>query len=138
MKSPTNLRGVLAWAVAGAMWWYQTPEGLNIPETIEETTQKSRDKLDTIGRFLEEYTIKDADAFIIGSTLYGVYQSWCKYNGEGTKQQKAFKDALERRGYQTKQKKQPNGRNLRSVIGLRLMTIDNFEPEDETRETIVF
>ena len=99
MRSAKMLKGVLAWAVAGAVKWYALGDS-GLPElpTSAEIKQSHRDELDNVGQWLDE-NIKPAsdDKYVASSMLYTSYESWCKSNGVSPKKQKGFVQSLKRK-----------------------------------------
>ncbi|MFN0205992.1 MAG: phage/plasmid primase, P4 family, partial [Planctomycetota bacterium] len=93
-----ELGGVLAWAVEGAMKWYQS--GLGNAQRIESATREYRDESDVLGRYLEECTVRGSDCWCLMGELYKSYTEWTRDNGEFTMSQSAFGRALVERGIQ--------------------------------------
>ncbi len=80
MKSPDNLRGILAWAVKGAVNWYASlPRGLQTPQTVKDSTESQQADNDFIAQFLEDmgYELcEPAEAVVWTDEFYSVYQKW--------------------------------------------------------------
>jgi len=120
MKSPSNLRGVLAWAVEGAQRWYALgSEGLPDPGTSQALLAEHRGELDNVGAWLDECAKIDADAFCTNQEVYSGYRLWCEGNGITPKQQKGLTQALERKGYKRTLKRVKDGPQ-RGFLGFRL------------------
>jgi putative DNA primase/helicase len=98
MRSPEILRGVLAWAVAGAMRWYASPNGLTAPPAVELATQRHRAELDTVQQFLDESTKRVEGARLTNPRLYAAYSDWCEENGFTPRKQKSLTQSLKAKG----------------------------------------
>jgi putative DNA primase/helicase len=120
MKSPENLRGVLAWAVEGARRWYDLgPDGLPDPGASRALLAEHRGELDNVGAWLDECAKIDANAFCTNKDAYRSYRDWCESNGITPKQQRGLTQALERKGYRSN-RQQVNGKQMRGFVGFRL------------------
>ena len=115
MKQPKNLVCVLAWAVAGAVEWFEN--GLQEPSAIREANRQHREQLDTVGAFMSEVCTLSDSAYCVGATLHTAYKNWCDEQGFTPKKRKGFTQALERKGIVTKLKKL-NGKMARCYIGI--------------------
>ncbi len=130
LKERESLQGVLAWAVKGAIRWYnQEGTGLRAPKSIQETTANQRLELDYVGQWLDE-CIEVVDPtkanpsahFVPNSALYLSYQEWCKENGVTPKHKRSLSMELRRKGLITgAQKKNALGQNQKGVIGIRMI-----------------
>lgn len=83
LTTPEGLRGVLAWAVRGAVAW--SVDRLQIPETIRAASGAYRREMDRIGQFVSdccEVDPKASEPLTVGMAgLYPAYQQWCKEAG---------------------------------------------------------
>jgi len=79
-KLKKELPGVLNWAVEGCLRWQG--EGLGNPIPIEKATNKYRDEMDPVGRFLKDCCILDSKQRVIKRQFYNSYTEWCESNGE--------------------------------------------------------
>jgi P4 family phage/plasmid primase-like protien len=106
MRSTETLKGVLAWAIMGAIRWYQLG-GAGLPElaTSAATKQQQREALDNVQGWLGECCTTGGEGFCSNSLLYLSYERWCKENGIEPKKQKGFSQALIRKGFDNKPKK---------------------------------
>jgi putative DNA primase/helicase len=124
LREPHNLRGVLAWAVQGAMAWYgwQGKGGLQTPEAVTLATQEARQELDFVGQWLDECieTTGDPENFVTNAALYASYEQWCENNGVTPKQKRSLSTALSRKGITTSVQKKVDGRNTRGCEGVRV------------------
>jgi putative DNA primase/helicase len=79
-KLVAELPGILNWALAGLAEWRKKKQLLPPPEVLT-AGQTYRDEMDTIGRFLQECTIKVAGATVKSKVLYDAYVKWAVENG---------------------------------------------------------
>jgi putative DNA primase/helicase len=120
MKSPENLRGVLAWAVEGARRWYDLgPDGLPDPGASRAMLAEHRGELDNVGAWLDECATVDADGFCTFQETFKSYKFWCEGNGVTPKQQKGLSQALERKGFSSTRRKISNKQH-RGFSGFRV------------------
>jgi len=103
LKSPEVQRGILKWAVEGAIKWY-TSGRLQIPERVNLATKEHRDVLDNIAVWLSEETLEVSGGFTPSSALYQSYEKWCKGNGVEPKKQRELGLSLTKRGYRSGKK----------------------------------
>lgn len=95
-KLLSEAAGILAWAVAGAVRWYQ--EGLGKPEEIEAANQEWQTDEDLQGKFLAECT-SDSDGVVETTKVYRIYQWWCGKNGERPESANSFGRSMTERGF---------------------------------------
>lgn len=121
MKSPENLRGVLAWLVAGAVRWHNEPQGLPIPQQVKDATNKHRNELDYVQQWLDECCDADpkATSWTANSLIYQSYSEWCQDNGLKPKGQKMLGRSLTQKGFDIGERRYPsNGKRTRGVTGI--------------------
>jgi len=130
LKTTEVLQGVLAWAVTGAIRWYnQEGTGLRVPKQVVDATEQQRLELDYVGQWLEECvevvdpTKGDPGShFVPNAALYLSYSEWCKENGVTPKHQRSLSMELRRKGLATgAQKKNSIGQNQKGVTGIRMI-----------------
>ena len=120
MRSPDVLAGVLAWAVEGAMIWYQLGKtGLVELDAGAKTKHSQRVELDNVQAWIEERCELGSHHFATNSELYPSYFDWCKLNGVTAKQQKAFSQSLKRKGLKDKITKR-NNKMVRGYEGIKV------------------
>ena len=107
-KLEAEMPGILNWAVAGAVAWYQ--EGLNPPEAVLRAVSDYRAEMDVIGSFIEDCCAVDPQATVPTSALYSAFKVHCRSVGVEAPNQLVFGKELGRRGY-------PNGTVRISVCG---------------------
>jgi putative DNA primase/helicase len=122
MKSPDNLRGVLRWAVEGAMRWYAAPNGLEHPKAVEAATQEHRDALDFVGAWLEENCVDTIGGWSAYDALYPNYRSWCMENGVTPKELRSFTRALKAKGYPVNEVRRSGGKLRKGVLNVGLLS----------------
>ncbi len=118
----TELPGVLAWAVRGAMEW--TRIGLAPPASARNYTAQRIADTDPLGRFLAEHTEK-TETTLEGQTptvsLHNAYTTWAWANRvERSYNEKTFTQGLIERGY-VKVLATVDGKRNRSVFLVRLL-----------------
>lgn len=96
-KLARELPGILAWAVEGARYWYDS--GLAEPPAIREAGASYREAQDSVGRFLREEMRDDDEGRTLMGELYVDYCRWCEDEGTKPISGKAFHGALDERGY---------------------------------------
>lgn len=99
-----EMPGILAWCVRGCLLWQQ--EGLRQPECVSDATSEYRESEDIIGTFLEECADFSGDESTLRSTFYKAYTRWCEENKHRALSSTRFKDALVRKGFETKRSSQ--------------------------------
>lgn len=121
MCAPRVLEGVLAWAIAGAIRWYQLGStGLPELETSKNSKNQHREALDNVQGWLGECCIIGGDGFTANSFLYLSYERWCKENGIEPKRQKGFSQALIRKGFREKRTTTQDRKTVRGFTGIGL------------------
>lgn len=106
--SRDNLRGVLAWAVAGAKEWYATKDGLQTPDSVRISAERQRAELDTVQQFLDECVDPAPGGLLPNAVMYQNYEKWCQDNGVTPHKQKSFTQSLHRKGYEQKRARVSN------------------------------
>ncbi len=72
--------GILRWIVEGAREWQRL--GLSPPASVRAETDRYRASEDVIGQFLEEKTVKLAQASVKAGELYSAFKEWCQAAGQ--------------------------------------------------------
>jgi putative DNA primase/helicase len=124
LREPANLRGVLAWAVRGAILWYASGQGLVTPKSVQKATDKVHQKLDFVAQWLAECIERvngDPDAFVPNDELYSSYRTWCEENEVEPKFPGGLTRALNDKGYKAGASKWDTHtqRTERGCIGVR-------------------
>jgi len=109
---------IASWAVTGAIRWHK--EGLERPESIEETRDSWKSSMDLIGDFIDECCVVGEGESSGASEIYQAFHEWAKMQGhEHPLTQTVFGTRLSDRGFE-KGKRQPGtGRLTYSGIRLR-------------------
>lgn len=120
MRSDTNLRGVLRWAVEGAMKWYAAAGGLSAPASVALSTQAHRDEIDYVAMWLDECTTVDEAWWVSNDETYQSYFHWCKRSGVVPKQLRGFLRALRAKAVQTDSPKKVEKKTHKGILGRRI------------------
>lgn len=91
--------GILAWAVRGAMDWYQN--GLGDPPAVIDATKNYRDNSDTLAGFFPGVLVLERNGVVAGGDAFKAYLQWCDEEELPLKEQmtrKFFYAAMEERG----------------------------------------
>ncbi|MFU1477007.1 phage/plasmid primase, P4 family [Roseovarius sp. C7] len=128
----SELPGVLAWAVRGAVEW-ASRGGLRVPQAISAIVAEYRDDTDILGEWFAERVERDPDATVTVAAAYTDYAEHCKAGGMSPGSKPSFSRAMTDRG----QKRAP-GTGTRRFVGFRLRasfdagsTSKRDEPEDD-------
>lgn len=97
-KLMSELPGILAWAVRGAMAWYQ--QGLGEPLAVENATAAYREESDILGQFLVEHVLTGEHMEAKSSDLYAQYAEWADSNGLYKQSHVKFARAMQERGFE--------------------------------------
>ena len=123
MQRPEALRGWLAWLAEGAKRYYEFKrrnKGIPTPASVMASTAAARADLDTLGQWLEERTIKKADAWIPYDLTHADYAAWCAKNGAEPKLMKSFTATLRTKGFEVGKLDRHAGEVKRGIVGLAL------------------
>jgi len=90
--------GILAWAVAGAVRWFN--EGLGTPTKVEQANAAWRCDMDQVGRFIGECCIERDRTQAKAHNLYSRYRAWAESAGEHPLTETAFAGRIVERGFQ--------------------------------------
>ena len=101
----SELPGVLAWIVRGALEWQA--QGLVIPASVRRETDKYREQQDLVSQFVRE------SAFAGPHPRSGVrarYETWCRATGSYALPNRLFNEAMRQRGIEeTQPRRWPGG-----------------------------
>jgi len=131
-KDKPFLRAVLAWAVAGAVEWYQ--HGLEIPESVLAATNALFAHNDFLSNFLKEMCVVDPDEKIKVKAVWDAYKQWCEEQGEDPAQGRTFNHMMEERGFVRKQAR-VYGVSGKAWVGIRLKEHDELMKELQESES---
>ena len=93
----SELTGILAWAVAGAVEWCKN--GLPDVDAVLKATEEYRNEQDELTEFLDECCDMHSSYDVDKKILYQVYKDWCIAAGEQYKSQKWLTGRLTKRGF---------------------------------------
>lgn len=104
----TEAQGILSWAVRGAVEWYAS--GLQEPARVRSATQDYREAADILGGFIDQaehggWLVPEENKKVPSAWAYSLYKKWAltqSYSERDMLSQKAFKAAMEERGFNTK------------------------------------
>ena len=122
LTRPEVLRGVLGWAVLGAVRWYgYGGHGLEVPKPVREATDTARHALDYVGQWIEDCLMitRNPDDFLSNEGLYGSYERWCQSNGVKPKGKRTLTIALKRKKLDAGKPKKIEGVNYRGCEGVK-------------------
>jgi len=117
LKSPESLRGVLAWAVAGAVRWYQAGH-LPRNAVVEVTTQSQRERLDNVQAWLDERVALNSDSRVEFATVWADYSDWCKLNGVRPRHKQGLSEVLRKKGFIVRKMRYEPGSDRKKVFVL--------------------
>jgi len=92
------LPGVLAWAVRGAIDWFNG--GLSVDEKTRQATAEYRERQDYFGRFVAERCVTGPVYRVQFSKLYDQYKDWAEENGERVASKKSFGEWLNQKRFE--------------------------------------
>lgn len=98
--------GVLRWLVDGARQWQR--EGLAPPEAVVQQTAAYRAAEDAVGQFLEDACVRQGEAKVRSSHLFGAFKRWCADQGYASVHAKELKAELTGRGFTHEKRKDGN------------------------------
>ena len=95
-----EMPGILAWAVKGCLEWIHG--GLKDPPEVKIAIRDYRNEMDSFKNFFEECCEEIENGRVSNKTLRGVYDEWCKDNGEYALTQRPFSQKLIEKGFTKK------------------------------------
>jgi len=117
-----ELPGIFAWAVRGAVRWYDSNVDFTVPSAWTLATNQYRTEHDAIKGFLDERSIVDKAAFVGATELYNSYVAWCIEDGRPALSQSEFGQRMMASGLVTKERKFKANRH--HYIGVALCPVD--------------
>lgn len=119
-KLLAELPGVLNWCLAGFMQW--RAGGLRPPACVLAATKEYRGENDTLGIWMAESCVKEANAVAEAAALYRNYKAWSEDRGEHVLTATAFGTQLEKLGYAGERPSSGQWRNRTIRRGLGLLS----------------
>jgi P4 family phage/plasmid primase-like protien len=125
--------GILQWGIDGCLMWQRV--GLAPPKAVTAATESYMASEDALGRWLDEKTVKAANATVGSTALFQAWRRWADAAGEYVGSQKRFSQNLEARGFTTSRT-----RTERIFVGLELVPVtdvtgQSIEPYREFSKT---
>lgn len=96
-KLRAELTGILAWCIEGAQQYYR--DGLQPPAKVLRTSADYQEDEDTLGMFIEEGCVLGESYHESCSGMYHAYVYWCEGRKEFPLPQRAFTQAMKRKGF---------------------------------------
>lgn len=75
-----EMRGILNWAIAGAVGWYRN--GLPPCPLVDSAVQEYRSEMDRIQQFVDDCLCTENGFSLQAAKLYHVYRGWCSEQGD--------------------------------------------------------
>ncbi|MCB2129882.1 MAG: hypothetical protein KDE03_12580 [Rhodobacteraceae bacterium] len=94
----SELPGVLAWAVRGAVDWLRG--GLRVPLAIKEVVAQYREETDLLGEWLGERTERDPEGMVTVMQAYADYAEHCRESGMKPGSKNNFSRVMTDRGFE--------------------------------------
>lgn len=111
--------GILNRMLDGLRLWCD--HGLIEPDEVRVATAEYRELSDPLARFLKTCVEASVEDRVQSSSLYAVFEAWCKSAGEAVWKQKGFSLAMDERGFK---RKHSNGTWF---LGMKMIrTVDDF------------
>ena len=85
-----ELPGIFAWAVRGAVRWYDSSVPFTVPTAWALATSQYRSEQDALKGFLDDRVDIKPGLFVGASDLYNAYVSWCRDDGRQALSQSEF------------------------------------------------
>lgn len=114
-KLKSELPGILAWMIQGCIEWQK--RGLAPPEAVTSATAAYLEAEDAVASWIEEYCVRDPNAWEKTAALFASWSTWADKAGEYVGSQRRLSDRLEARGISPMRK-----RDGRGFAGLRLLS----------------
>jgi phage/plasmid-associated DNA primase len=112
-KLKAEWRAMLRWMVEGCLQWRRS--GLMVPPVVRDASEAYFDEQDTLGQWLEEATVSDANAFARTGDLFASWKMWTEERNFCTGNVKNFSQRLAERGLAKAQHKDTRQMGFRGV-----------------------
>jgi putative DNA primase/helicase len=110
---------ILRWMVEGCLQWRRS--GLMVPPIIRGASEAYFAEQDTLGQWLEECTVSDANAFSRTQALFASWKAWTEERKLHTGSERTFSQALAERDFKKTQDARTRQNGFR---GLRIRDPD--------------
>lgn len=117
-RQPENQSAILNWLLEG--YRKLESEGLKMPQSVANATERYQHDSDKIALFLEEEMESNANAEERTSMVYERYQKWCDANGCYSENMRNFKQALGVYGRIERKRPRIGGEQTTMLVGYRL------------------
>ena len=116
-STPEAKAAILAWAVKGAVRWYQAD--LVVPADIQAANEWAREEMDPIAAFLKEECLIDHRCFNAITPFRQKYEEWAAANGQRyVLDRRRWNRALDAKGFQQGTRKMKDGNKARCWLGI--------------------
>jgi putative DNA primase/helicase len=115
---------ILRWIMDGCMEWRS--DGLGVPDIVRQASDEYFEEQDTLGLWLETWTIRDGTAFTTTAKLFETWKTWCEKGNHYVGSERAFSDDLAERGFERTKRQ-----HMRGFKGLTLRANDGPYVEGE-------
>lgn len=126
-STPQSKSAILNWLLEG--YRMLCTEGLNPPKAVIDATRSYYRDSDTIGHFMEEMLVAEAQAEIRTSHLYDTYRAWCEENGARVETQTQLMARLRQTMHVARQRPKTGGEKTTLLLGYRIMGDDTSSAE---------
>jgi putative DNA primase/helicase len=103
--------GILHWMIKGCLWWQE--KGLAPPPAVVEATAEYLEAEDALGAWMATCCERRATSKGMASALYASWKAWAERAGESPGSQKAFSQAVDARGIDSR--KTNRGREYQGI-----------------------
>ena len=126
-----NLSAVLNWCLEGLQLYLS--DGLKIPASVREATQKYKHDSDKVSRFIEEMLEPEYGIRTRASDVFKEYQRFCVVNNFKESSSRTFNNDLESHGIELTRQRPSDGSAMTTVIvGYRLKSKEYQKVDVET------
>jgi putative DNA primase/helicase len=134
LSTTTELEGILAWAVEGAIRWWK--EGLKTPRVVSQFTKESREEVDYTAQWLSEYAVLGGpEDFVPSHALYESYRAWMEPQGLKVKSMNGLSRDLTQMEF-VFGRKSIKGVQQRVVFGIKFVSTKPIPDHDRELEEI--
>ena len=85
-----ELPGIFAWAVRGAVRWYDSNVPFTVPASWALATNQYQNEQDALKPFLDERVVFKSGQFVGATDLFNAYVTWCHEDGRRPLNQQEF------------------------------------------------
>ena len=114
-----ELPGIFAWAVRGAVRWYDSSLDFTVPNEWSLATNRYRAEHDLIKPFMDDCVNFEKGLFVGATVLYEAYEQWCDENGRQPLSQGEFGQRFMATNLVTKRRKGKDNHHHYFGVALR-------------------